>query len=271
MKSPRLLLLALALTAPAGSAFAQFTDPFDTISSAWTANRYAPAGFASVVFDGGHRLRLTLDATGAAANRPPAFSSSFYDIQGMQRPGNLTGPWSLSAQVFVSSAFNTTTGLLAASELWGHTGTTPSGGDYLIFGFTNASPTNPLNAGASDRSFRFQAFDSTTDTWLDLGLPSGFVFDTWHTLTGTSTGSVFEYRLDGALVHTRATVAGADLLSAMVQGYNFGEAAGYSVHWDNVTASAIPEPATTTLLVAAAGLAFAAWRHRRAPRPAPAG
>lgn len=268
MKTPRLLLLALALTAPAASAFAQFADPFDTISSAWIANRYAPAGFSSVVFDGGNRLQLTLDATAAAANRPPAFSSSFYDIQGMQRSGNLTGPWSLSAQVFVSSAFNTTTGPLVRSDLWGHTGTTPGGGDYLIFGFTNESPTATLNAAALDRSFRFRAFDGNTGNWFDLGLPAGFVFDTWHTLTGTSTGSVFEYRLDGALLLTNPTAAGADLLSAMVQGYNYGEAGSYSVHWDNVTASAIPEPATTALLAAVAALAFTAWRRHRAAHAA---
>jgi hypothetical protein len=143
-----------------------------------------------------------------------------------------------SAQVYVSSAFNTKTGPLVRTALWGHTGTTDAGGDYMILGFTNASPTDRLNPAAADRAFRFHVFDSNFDDYIDLGVPAGFVFDAWHTLSGTSTGANFEYRIDGVLVYTKATAAGYDLMSAMVQGYNFGEAGSYSVYWDNLTASA---------------------------------
>ena len=260
---PRLPAI-LVLAAWPAAASAQFIDPFTTIDAAWTANRYAPAGFSSVVFDGDHRLKLTLDASGAAANRPPAFSSVFYNTQGMQRPGGVTGAWTISAEVFIPAAFNTVTGPLVASEVWGHTGTTPGGGNYLIFGFTNASRTDPLNPTAVDRGFRFQAYDGNTGTWLDLGVPGGFVFDSWHVLTGASTGTVFEYRLNGVLLLSNPTAAGSDLLSAMIQGYNFGEATGYSVHWDNLATSAIPEPSTSALLVALAALGVAAHRRHRA-------
>ena len=187
---------------------------------------------------------------------------SFYNTQGRQRATGITGLWTLSAQVFVASALNTTTGRLAGSDLWGHTGTTPGGGDYMIFGFTNASPTDVLNAAATDRSFRFQAFDGNTGNWFDLGVPAGFTFDAWHQLSATSTGSAFEFRIDGALVLTNATAAGYDLLDAMVQGYNFSEAGSYSVNWDNVTASAIPEPAASALIAALGGLGLVVWRRR---------
>ena len=262
---PRLLLgLAFAVLPIAGQA--QFTDPFGIITPAWVTNRYEPAGFTSVLFGGDQRLQLTIDQTGGTAARAPEVNSPFYNTQGRQRPGDLTGLWTLSAQVFVSSAFNTTTGRLVNSELWGHTGTTSGGGAYMIFGFTNASLTvaNTLDATAPDRTFRFRAFDTTTGNWFDLGVPAGFVFDSWHTVSAASTGSAFEFRLDGVLLLTHATAAGSDLLSAMVQGYNFGEAGSYSVLWDNVTASAIPEPASTAFAAACAALGLAVWRRRSA-------
>jgi len=234
------LLAALALAAFPFGGIAQFADTFTAIDPAWVPNRYDPAGFDSVTFDGGSRLRLTIDQTGSAASRPMLFSSAFFNTQGRMRPGGITGVWTLSAQVFVSSAFNTTTGPLVRSDLWGHTGTTDAGGDYMILGFTNASPTDALNPAAGDRSFRFQAFDGNTGNWFDLGVPAGFAFDAWHTLTGTSTGDTFEYRIDGVLVLTNPTAAGYDLMDAMVQGYNFGQAGSYSVYWDNVTAGVAP-------------------------------
>ena len=260
------LFTALAFAALPFSALAQFVDTFSMIDPAWVPNRFAPAGFTSVFFNGDDRLQLTIDQTGSTGNRPFGFDSAFYNTQGMQRSADIAGLWSLSAQVYVSSAFNTTTGSLVASELWGHSGTTPAGGAYLILGFTNASPTDALNLAAADRSFRFQAFDSNTGNWFDLGVPSGFIFDTWHTLTGTSTGSAFEYRIDGALVLSNPTSAGNDLLSGMIQGINFGDSASYSVYWDNAiaSASAIPEPATNAFIAALGALGLAVWRRRRA-------
>jgi hypothetical protein len=257
-------LAAFVLGACPLAAVAQFTDPFDSINPAWITNRFAPAGFETVVFAGDSRLRLTLDEADSAANRPFTFDSAFYNTQGRQRATGISGLWTLSAQVFVSSAFNTTTGRLVSTDLWAHTGTTPDGGDYATFGFTNASPTDALNSAAADRAFRFQVFDSNLG-WVSLGVPGGFGFDVWHTLSATSTGTSFEYRLDGGIVYTAATVAGEDLLSAMIQGYNFGEAGSYSVHWDNVVASAtIPEPSAAVLAVAGAAFGLALW-HRRRP------
>lgn len=203
------------------------------------------------MFDGDSRLRLTIDGADSAANRPPEFSSACYNIQGRERPGGITGRWSPGADIYVDSAFNTSTGPLVRTALWGHTGTPPEGGDYLILGFSNAIPTDPLNAAAADRAFRFRTFDGNFGDYVDLGVPVGFVFDTWHTLTGIATGPTLDYYIDGELVYTEATVAGADLLSAMIQGYNFGQAGSYSVYWDNVTATTIPEPA--------AGAVAAGW------------
>ncbi len=244
---------ALALVALPSAGVAQFLDTFSTLDPAWVPDRYDPAGFASVVFAGDSRLRLTLDVTGATASRATQFSSPFYSVQGRQRLVTLAGLWTMSGQVFVSSAFNTTTGALARCELWGHTGLTAGGGDYAILGFTNASPGDELNPNASDRRFRFHAYDGNTGNWIDLGVPAGFAFDAWHTLSCSSTGTAFEYRIDGVLLLTKPTPAGDDLFSMAIEGYNFSQAGSYSVYWDNVAAGVRTLPTITNQPLTPAG------------------
>lgn len=265
MPSALLLLFVLLLVVPAGRA--QFADPFDLLSAAWVPNRYDPAGSGPVFFEGDNRLRITLEGADGAEFRPEPYDSAFYNLQGRERHGGIAGPWSISAQVFVASAFADPDGPLVRTELWGHTGTSDSGGEYFIVGFTNASPTVPLDAGAADRAFGFRVFDPQFGDYVAVSLPDGFVFDTWHTLSGGFTGTAFDYYLDGALVHSSATTSGQDLRSVMIQGYNFGEAGAYSVHWDNITAQAIPEPAAVPLAAAFVGFGFVLHRRRiRSPR-----
>ena len=50
------LLMCMAIACPVQ---AQFVDTFDMIDPAWVTNRYEPAGFETVAFDGDARLRLT--------------------------------------------------------------------------------------------------------------------------------------------------------------------------------------------------------------------
>jgi len=264
--------LSLALIILPYVAQAQWVDTFDTLDPAWATDRYAPAAFQTVSFDGDNRLQITIDQTGSTANRPsPTYSSSFFNTQGDQRPGDILGAWSLSAQVYVSSAFDTTTGQLIRTSLWAHTGTNSSDGAYGIFGITNASPTDPLNPNAADRSFRFQVFDGTADdptSWFDVGVPAGFSFDAWHTLGISSTGTTIEFLLDGVLVYTNPDAAGNNLQTAFLEGYNFGQTDvnglnNYSVYWDNAMANAIiPEPATCALVLGLAALGLI-WSQRQ--------
>lgn len=253
------------------AALAQWVDNFDTINPAWVTDRYAPAGFQSVSFQGDNRLQITIDQTGSAINRPSADSSAFYNTQGDQRGVGIIGDWSLSAEVYVSSAFDTSTGQLVRTDLWAHTGTGSGNGNYAIIGFTNASPSAPLNPDALDRSFRFQVFDGTQadpSSWFDVGVPAGFTFDAWHTLEASGNSTSIEFSIDGAVVYTDAAVDGADFQTAFIEAYNFGQTGpdgsnSYSVYWDNAIA-AVPEPAGFALAGALAGLGLA-WTRRREP------
>jgi hypothetical protein len=267
---PALVVVLAAFAGLPCTAHAQWIDPFDTISPAWVVDRYAPAAFQTAYFLGDNRLQITIEQTGSTVNRPSAFNASFYNTQGEQRPGDILGEWSLSAEVYISSAYDTTTGQLVQSELMAESGDDPSTGEYAIFGFTNASPTDPLNPEASDRSFRFQIFDGgdTDGGWYDVGLPTGFTFDAWHTLEFTDTGTDFEFLLDGVAVFDEPTTTGEDLQTAFIEAYNFGQTGAgglnsYSVYWDNLTA--VPEP-TNFALAAGLGTLGLVWIRRRASR-----
>jgi len=255
-----------------GAAHAQFADTFDTLNPAWTTDRYAPAAFQTVSFDNDNRLQITIDQTGSSANRPaPTYTAPFFNTQGDQRPVGIVGGWSLNAQVYVSATFDTTSGQLVQTDLWAHTDTTPSTGDYAIFGLTNASPTDPLNPNATDRSFHFQVFDGTaTDptSWFDAGLPTDFSFNAWHTLGETYNGTTVEYLLDGVMVYSDPASDGSSLQTAFLEAYNFGQTDAnglnsYSVYWDNAVADAvIPEPASFALALGLAALGLV-WTQRQ--------
>ncbi len=221
---------------------AALTDTFDSIHPDWLTDRQEPSdGFTSVNFLGDNRLRIGIDASEQAG-------STFYYTEGRKRAVSEPAPWAVSADVYVDSSFNTTTGPLVRTDLWARdSNVVEANAEYPIMGVTNASPTDPLDPNASDREFRFRIWDGSID-WIDLALPVGFAFDEWHNLKMESAGSEFRYYIDGELVHTDITYSdvGAEALSAVyLQAYNYGHE-NYAVHWDNL--SVVPEPASLALL-----------------------
>ena len=118
---------------------------------------------------------------------------------------------------------------------------------YPIFGITNASPTDGFNPAALDRSFRFRVWDAdTVNGWVDIAAPLGLTFDAFHNLSVAFDGTNLTYKLDGATLYTDTTASDAgfgDLQTAFVEAYNFGDG-NYSVRWDNISATSVPEPAS---------------------------
>lgn len=200
---------------------------------------------------GDNRLKIGISTADSSVNRPSGFSSTFYNTQGRQRPVVATVPWTVSADVYISSSFDTTTGALVRTDLWTRdSNPDENSASYPILGFTNNSPTDALNPSAGDRSVRFQAWDGDIG-WVNLGLPLGFAFNAWHNVSITSFGNSFEYRIDGSLLYTDLTgsAIGSEALQAVfLEAYNFGDS-DYSAYWDNLTVSQVPEPASLALVL----------------------
>jgi hypothetical protein len=64
-------------------------DTFDTIDPAWVTDRKEPAGFASEVFDGDARLKVSVNGADQST------VSTFYYTEGRQRSAVIGAPWSL--------------------------------------------------------------------------------------------------------------------------------------------------------------------------------
>ncbi|MEM6506298.1 MAG: PEP-CTERM sorting domain-containing protein [Planctomycetota bacterium] len=253
---PTTLIALATFTVP--SFAASFTDTFDAIDPAWTTDRYEPAGFSSVFFDGDNRLEIAIDDADSATNRPASFSSGFYDTQGRKRVSGLEEIWTVSGELYVSSDMVSGNNL-RRTDLWARDGDgSEPNAEYPIFGMRRFDPSDPFNASASNISSVWRVWDPDTGGWVELIDP---VTEGWHTLSITGTGSSFVYELNGTTVYTDNTVVPeADLTEVFVQAFNFG-GGDYSVYWDNI--SVVPEPASLTLL-GVAGLGLMVRRRRRA-------
>ena len=231
-----------------------FTDTFDSIDPNWITDRYEPAMFESIadptLRNEGNVLRLGVDDADSEANRPGAFSSTFYNTQGRQMnmaPG--VGPnWSVSADVFIDASWDPANGNSRRTGLWTRdSNPVENDSNYPIMSFLS-----------QDNDFSLRAWDSLVG-WHDLGLSSFNGFDTWNTMTIEATGSSFDYYLNGTFLWsdlTASTPGNEDLSRFFLQAYNFGDG-GYEVYWDNV--SVTPTPGTLSLL----GIGVLACGRRR--------
>ncbi|MFZ4399617.1 MAG: right-handed parallel beta-helix repeat-containing protein [Bacteroidales bacterium] len=183
----------------------------------WYTDRYAPYGFTSPVsFDGGNRLMESINASDYQG------AGSFYNTQGRAYDvGNSTN--AMEIKLYVPSAWELTNKRLAG--FWG-----------VAVDASNAVSGYPIVEFTTDgNNPRFRVWESGgTGGWYDLGLPQGFVFNSWVTLkirllpTGEfllSAGSL------NYVTHTSVPDASVRLKSVILQGYN--SATSYDIYWDN--------------------------------------
>jgi len=241
-------------SAPAVAAFPiTFDDPV-TVGAAqaadtWYTDRFAPAGFVSQVdLLGDNRLRQSISAADGANNRPSNFSGTFYNTQGrkLDLPGGVTFG---SIDLFVPQDWASTDRRMA-----GFWATAVTASDVISFfpiiEFTSAE------GPARFRAWNGNGFD-------DLGLPTGFAYDSFTTLAFQLNGSNIDYRV-GDLTLSLDNGGSTRFDNIILQGYNNAAGVTYDIHWDNVRTAAVPEPASWVMLIVGFGLVGARLRRRRA-------
>lgn len=239
-----------------------FTDTFDgSVDPGWVTDRYEPAGFNSV----GNVLEIVIDDADSAANRPPAYSSGFYNTQGRQHEALINGPWEVFGQIEVDLTGN----ILRRGDLWARTGNVGNEIDagYPIIGYFQFDPADPFNPSASGITAGWRVWDGdTANGWVNLAT---YIGSGWYDLSMVYDGSQIDYSIDGTLVYSDMTpgALGGQLTTVFAQAYNFG--GDYVQRFDNIGArektTSVPEAGATSLMLATGfiGLVLVARKTRR--------
>jgi hypothetical protein len=251
-------LLSVACLSSAAAVQADQTFDFNTpvvtgatqAPGVWYTDRYAPAGFSSpVFFDNDNRLLQSISAADSADSRPPAYSSAFYNTQGRKYDLE-AGTVKMSIDLYIPAAWETTGARMAG--FWG------TAVDAL-----NAVTAYPIVEFTSDTATpRFRVWDN--GIWADMGLPTGFAYDAWQTLGIESLPSgEFKYTV-GDLTATAGVgdIGSVEIDNVILQGHNSQTGVTYDIHWDNLTTSVVPEPASAALAGCAALGLFVVRRRR---------
>jgi hypothetical protein len=257
MRITTLLILSIAAAVAAGAAgqaLAQgFSDDFSFLDPAWVTDRYEPAGFTSAFFDGDYRLKIDISYAQSSSVRPYPYNVPKYDVQGRRRAAAVNAPWLVSGKVYISEAMLNGNERWE-TELWARTGVTgtETGAKYHIFQVSRRDPS-PL----APPVYRVQS----NVGWVQLSEP---VTGGWHTLSILATGSSKVYSVDGKVIYTDPSWNPffPNLTTVFVQAYNF--TGNYSVYWDDVSASPIPEPMFLQMgaLVGFSGLGLLRMRRK---------
>lgn len=247
--------LCLSTAAVQADQVFDFSTPVVTAASqapgVWYTDRYAPAGFTSPVsFGGDDRLEQIISDADGASSRPGAFSSSFYNTQG--RKYDLEAATvKMSIDLYVPAAWQST-----GKRMAGFWGTAVDG--------VNAVSAFPIVEFTSEGTPRFRGFEGD-GSWIDLGLPTGFAYDAWQTLTIEKLGSgEFKYSVGDLSANT--ALMGPDSVeidNVILQGHNTQNGVNYNILWDNLATSVVPEPASAALAGAAALGLFVVRRRQR--------
>lgn len=213
----------------------------------WYTDRYNPAIFESDTFMGENVLHHGVDVADSAANRPPSFSSLFYNTQGRKYDIDLPTGSTLSADVWIPSSYETDARNVG---LWGTT--MDSGGNitgFPIISYGSNDPADPLNPDPVNPAPRFRIYVQDSDFNASNGYQPDYVdlyalapadFDKWYRfeITLTQIGYVFTVTnitddVEIFSVLDPNIFGSIRIANVILQMYNFGET--YDGYWDNVT------------------------------------
>ncbi|MEZ6082564.1 MAG: HYR domain-containing protein [Phycisphaerae bacterium] len=192
----------------------------------WYTDRYAPFGFASAFFDGDNRLKHSINLNDCSPCRGGQ-SSSFYDTQGRKYdlPAETTR---MSIDLYIPADWATTERRMAG--FWGtavDSGNAISG--FPIIEFTSTTDDSGVP--------RFRGWTSAgSGGWIDMGLPTGFVYDAWYTLEIELVGASWVFRV-GDLELLTPGLGSVRIDNVILQGHNNTAGVTYDIYWDNYLAA----------------------------------
>lgn len=231
---------------------AQLSDNFDapTVNPGWTVDRYLPQSVSIQNVDGHSALQLGVTAAGYQG------AGSFYDYQGVQRSvGGIAGAWTATEQIDVTAQMLSG---YANGGFWLRTGngSDESTADYSIIAFRNPDGNGDANAG-------FYAWNDVLGIWVATGVSPTLG---WHTLTMDYTGSDVISSIDGTTVYDNNALGNpaydGDVTTVFNEAYNYGDR-DYTVSFDNLNVSAVPDGGSTMVLMAIAALPMMFFVSRR--------
>ena len=200
----------------------------------WYVDRFAPAAFDSVSFQGTNRLHVGVSAGDYQA-------SSFYNTQGRKLYlAAATVGSRVSAQLYIPA-------------VWASQNVSPSmwltlydnvgeASDYPVIAF--------FSSGSGDSYFRVFDGNLAYPYWMNLSTP--VAWDSWNTLSIDFTVGGIVYGINGTEVYTESygiDNGSVSIANVMFQDKNFGTS--YDAYWydlivttPNISGSPVPEPAT---------------------------
>ncbi|MFZ2898092.1 MAG: right-handed parallel beta-helix repeat-containing protein [Saprospiraceae bacterium] len=224
-------------------AFPFSTDPVVGAQApgVWYTDRYAPAGFVRENFGGNDRLKHSISAADCQSCRPPSYSSAFYNTQG--RKYDIAGTTAMSIQLYVPAS-------------WASTGRRMAGFWGTAFDNLNTVSFYPIIEFASEGGVpQFRAWNGSG--WVGMGLPTGFAYNQWYTLSIAIEGGNIVYQV-GNLRTTIPSPSSVSIGNVILQGHNTDTpGVTYDIYWDNFQTYGSPAATannpTIGVLVAGAG------------------
>ena len=187
-------------------------------------DRYAPYGFSVVNYLGSDILKHEINASDCETCRPGGYNSAFYNTQG--RKYDTPDALSLAIDLYIPSDWATTNKRMAG--LWG-----------TAIDASNGVSAYPIVEFTSDGGVpRFRGWNSDPGGWIDMGLPTGFAYNNWYTITIKLTGDKFIYQV-GDLTLTENALGSVSISNMILQGHNNLTGVTYDIYWDNFKTSGV--------------------------------
>jgi len=214
----------------------------------WYPDRLPPCLFSSMETapDG---TKNTLEEGICASNLQLLPTDPFFNTQG-RKYDLVPNTTSLSINLYVPSSWSTTPGRFAG--FWG-TAENASGSigqeDYPIIEFQGPTPSTPPaqgpgfypNGGVAGFYGWNNAANGGNGAWVYIGLPPGFQYNSWVTLTMTQvTGTGYEYKVTDANSRRGVSIqtpfldpTETSIVNVILEGYNYGNS--YNFFWNNLS------------------------------------